>query len=97
MCFRDIRSTAITWLCIPVLSLVTACDSSVVKEAKQAESSGSVISNEFMLAQYPESFRPGDPPYLERDFEAGADFICDEIALKYHRDMCSDPQINWRD
>lgn len=88
--------SATRWLCIPLLALATACDSSLVRQAEQAESDGDIISNEAMSAMYPHSFRPGFPKYLERDFEAGADFICDEIKLQYDRDICADPQINWR-
>lgn len=54
------------------------------------------ISNELMTSMYPASFRPGNPPYLERDFEAGANFICDEIKIKRGQDLCSEPDINWR-
>lgn len=57
---------------------------------------GAVVNNEAMVAMYPSTFRPGSPAYLERDFEAGADFICDEIKVKYQRDICSEPDINWR-
>jgi len=45
---------------------------------------------------YPNSFSPADPPDLERDFEAGADFICDEIKQKRGKDLCSEADINWR-
>lgn len=76
--------------------LTAACDSSVVKEAKRAEADGRVVDNQIMMAMYPSTFRPGRPPYLERDFEAGADFICDEIQAKYKRDICAEPKINWR-
>ena len=54
------------------------------------------IDNAAMAEMYPRSFRAGDPAYSERDFEAGADFICDEIKAKYERDICSEPAINWR-
>ncbi len=47
-----------------ISSMTTACDD------------GSKIDNEIMQLMYPESFRPGNPEYLERDLEAGADFIC---------------------
>lgn len=57
---------------------------------------GPRISNELMAEMYPSSFRKGDPPYLERDFEAGANFICDEIKMKRHRDICAEADINWR-
>jgi hypothetical protein len=89
-------ATATMGLCISLVALTSACDSSLVREAKQAEDDGEVISNEIMTAMYPQSFQPGFPQYLERDFEAGADFICDEIQFEYQRDICSEPQINWR-
>lgn len=84
------------WLSVPLLALTTACDSSLLREAKVAEREGRTISNEMMAGLYPQSFRPGEPPYLERDFEAGADFICDEIKVKLERDVCSEPEVNWR-
>lgn len=87
--------TAMRWLCVPLLALTSACDSAVVGEAKRAENDGRIISNNIMKQMYPRSYRPGNPPYLERDYEAGADFICAEIKLKYRRDICSEPEINW--
>ncbi|RJY08285.1 hypothetical protein D6201_01955 [Aurantiacibacter aquimixticola] len=83
-------------LLLASLALLPAC-SDLQNEAREAESDGRVISNETMAAMYPESFRPGHPQYLERDFEAGADFICDELELKHGRDLCSEPEINWRE
>jgi len=67
-----------------VLLLASGCDSP------------SVISNESMQEMYPDTFHSGHPPYLERDFEAGADFICDEVKNEIGRDLCSEPSINWR-
>lgn len=84
------------WLSISALMVLSACDSSLVSEAKRAERDDRVISNEMMSSSYPRSFRPGSPPYLERDFEAGADFICDQIRVEYQRDICSEPEMNWR-
>ena len=84
------------WLWVAALALTTACDSSVIREAKRAEHDGRTVSNETMSSLYPRTFRPGHPPYLERDFEAGADFICDEIKIKAKRDICSEPEIKWR-
>jgi hypothetical protein len=84
------------WLCVPVLVLATGCHSSLSRHAQEAEADGKTINNDAMTAMYPQSFRPGSPPYLERDFEAGADFICDEIKLKYDRDICSESKIGWR-
>jgi hypothetical protein len=72
------------WLYVSAFVLITACNN------------GRVISNELMSEMYPKSFSPGSPEYLERDFEAGADFICDEIKIKYQRDICSESEINWR-
>lgn len=90
--------TDIKW--IPALLtaalLLAACDSEIAEEAKRAEADGRIIENGIMGSLYPETFNPGDPPYLERDFEAGADFICDQIELKRGRNICSDPDINWR-
>ncbi|WP_150124942.1 hypothetical protein [Tsuneonella mangrovi] len=84
------------WLCVPLLLLTTSCESPLVHEAREAEGDGRVISNDLMKQMYPQAFREGDPPYLERDFEAGADFICDKIKLQYNRDICSEPAIGWR-
>lgn len=84
------------WACMTLLVLVPACDSELIEVAKEAESNGRTINNEVMQGMYPRSFRPGSPAYLERDFEAGADMICDEIRAKYQRDICSEPEINWR-
>ncbi len=95
-CIREAGANSAKWLCIPAFLLTTACDSKLIQEAKKAESDGRFISNDMMLERYPNTFRPGSPRYLERDFEAGADFICDEIMLKYKRDICSDPSVNWR-
>ncbi len=83
-------------LCVAASAMVPGCTSSVVREAANAESDGRVISNQMMAETYPMTFRPGFPPYLERDYEAGADFICDQIKLEYKRDICSEPKINWR-
>lgn len=84
------------WLCIPLILLASACDSSVIQEAQRAESDGHLINNEAMAEMYPQSFRAGEPQYLERDFEAGANFICDEIKAKHGEDICAEYDINWR-
>jgi hypothetical protein len=84
------------WVCIIFLALTTACSSGVVTEAMKASSEDRLIDNDIMSQMYPQAFRPGHPQYLERDYEAGADFICDQIKLKYRRDICSEPQVNWR-
>ncbi|WP_157058239.1 hypothetical protein [Altererythrobacter epoxidivorans] len=65
-------------------------------EAQAAKNEGRVINNEMMTSMYPETFRLGDPQYLERDFEAGAEFICDEIKEKRGEDICASSDINWR-
>lgn len=78
-----LKPSAARVACIPLALFVTACGDEV-------------ISNDVMTTMYPEAFRPGDPPYLERDYEAGADFICDEIEAEYDRDICAEPEINWR-
>lgn len=90
------RALPILRLCIPLFLLTSACDSAIVDEAQRAEDEGATIDNDAMKAIYPETFRPGAPAYLERDFEAGADFICDEIKAKHHRDICSESEIDWR-
>jgi hypothetical protein len=83
--------------CVSAFMLTCGCsESSLLVEAKKAEAEGRVINNEMMSALYPSSYRPGSPQYLERDFEAGADFICAEIKKKYERDICSEDKINWR-
>ena len=79
----------------PTIFLV-GCSQGVVSEAYKAEREGRIINNDIMIATYPSSFRPAVVPYLERDFEAGADLICDEIKLKRGRDICADADINWR-
>lgn len=78
---------------------LTACgltDSTLVQEARSAETDGRTVSNEAMKQMYPRTYRAGNPKYLERDFEAGADFICDEIRIKYQQDMCGPDGINWK-
>jgi hypothetical protein len=77
--------------------LVASCrDTSVVTEAREAREDGRTISNEMMSGMYPKTFRSGHPQYLERDFEAGADFICDQIQQEYDRDICAEKAVNWR-
>ncbi len=83
-------------LLIPSLLLLTGCSSPVVTEAKRAEEDGQVISNDLMKQWYPNTYKPGTPSYLERDFEAGADLICDQILYEYKRDICSESKIHWR-
>ena len=75
---------------------VIGCSDGVVAEAVKAEREGRIINNQMMSSMHPNSFSPADPPYLERDFEAGADFICDEIKQKRGKDLCSEADINWR-
>ena len=79
-----------------LMAVLGGCGQGVVTEAVKAEWDGRIINNEVMAETYPSTFRPGKAPYLERDFEAGADFICNEIKLKRGKDICSDPDINWR-
>lgn len=80
-----------------VLVSASSCQNTELQqEARQAEQDGRVINNDLMTATYPSTFKPGTPAYLERDFEAGADFICDEIKLKHKRDLCADEKIGWR-
>ena len=93
-------SSATRWLlCITLLPLIAACgatESSIVREARQAEEEGRIIDNEMMLYVYPKSFRKGHPHYLERDFEAGVNFMCDEFRAQYGKDVCAEPEIHWR-
>lgn len=93
-------SAVVKWLlCISLLPFVTACDaseSSLIREAKEAEKDGRIIDNEAMYQLYPKSYRKGNPQYLERDFEAGADFMCDEFRVQYKKDICAEPEIKWR-
>ena len=92
-------AVAIRLLCIPLLTLTTACgvsDSSIIREAKEAEKEDRIINNELMYEMYPKSFRKGNPQYLERDFEAGVNFMCDEFRVQYKRDICAEPEIHWR-
>lgn len=74
---------------------LSGCDD-VTSEARRASSEGRVINNNVMMQLYPETFVAGTPSYLERDFEAGANFICDELKMKRGRDICADSDINWR-
>lgn len=83
-------------LYLSLLLLVSGCDSSLVTEAREAEDDGRVIDNTLMQSMYPKSYRSGSPKYLERDFEAGANFICDQIRAEYDRDICTEPKMNWR-
>jgi hypothetical protein len=83
-------------LIIVVLTIALIGGDGVLQEAVKAIKDGRIINNEMMSAYYPSSFRPGTPPYLERDFEAGANFICDEIKVKLGRDLCAETDINWR-
>lgn len=80
--------------CLMVVTTVSCSD--VAVEAQKAKDDGRLINNEVMTSMYPGSFVPGDPQYLERDFEAGADFICDEIKKKRGEDVCASSDINWR-
>ncbi len=87
----------LSFLLIPALAVTSACNSALIEEAKEAESEGRVLNNRMMSVLYPQTYREGTPQYLERDFEAGANFICDEIKAKKGNDICADPEIGWRD
>jgi|JI6StandDraft_1071083.scaffolds.fasta_scaffold02959_16 hypothetical protein len=93
-------ANATQWLlCLSFVPFTSACgasDSSLIREAKEAEKEERIIDNELMHENYPKSFRKGNPQYLERDFEAGVDFMCDEFRVQYGRDICAEPEINWR-
>ncbi len=99
MIFKFVRrASAEWWLCLPI-ALLSACgagDSALVREAREAEADGRVLDNDIMYQTYPKSYRAGSPKYLERDYEAGVNFMCDEIRDKYKRDICAEPEINWR-
>ena len=56
-----------------------------------------VIDNEAMTSMYTKTYQAGEPQYHERDFEAGADFICDDIRLKRGEDLCAAEDIDWRE
>ncbi len=88
------KITCLLTMVVLTLALV-GCDD-VLREALKAVKDGRIINNEMMSSYYPSSFRPGTPPYLERDFEAGANFICNEIKLKHGRDLCAERDIKWR-
>ena len=82
---------------IVCLLALTASESQLVKEATAAEADGRTINNEMMQKIYPRDFRAGYPAYLERDFAAGADLICDAIRTEYNQDLCSTKNgIGWR-
>lgn len=52
-------------LCMSLLTLTTACgvaESSIIREAKEAEKEERIINNELMYEMYPKSFRKGNPP-----------------------------------
>ena len=80
------------------LLLLSGCGSPspIITEAERAEKEGRTISNELMEHWFPNTYRRGSPSYLERDFEAGAELICDQILYEYKRDICSEKKINWR-
>jgi hypothetical protein len=83
-------------LAIIVLTAAFVRHDGILRAAIKAVIHEHIISNEAMSAFYPSSFRPGSPPYFERDFEAGANFICDEIKIKHGRDLCAEIDIKWR-
>lgn len=78
--------------------LLSACSSPspITTEAENAEKDGRTISNDMMMSWYPNTYKAGSPSYLERDFEAGADLVCDQILYEYKRDICSESKIHWR-
>ncbi len=78
------------------LSWSNVRESQLVREASSAERDGRTINNQMMPIFYPKTYRTGNPQYLERDFEAGADLICDEIESRFYKDMCSKDGIGWR-
>ena len=71
--------------------------SPVAKFAQQEAKEGRLILNEGWLVSEEEklAFKPATPQYLERDFEAGADYICDQFLIKTKEDFCH-TIIKWR-
>src|SRR3546814_10112145 len=92
--FSSIGSLNRAWICVPLLLIASGWESPVVNKAKDAVNRDEIIDNQIMSEMYPQSFRPGTPQYIERDFEAGANFICDEIKAKQKRDICAESEIN---
>jgi hypothetical protein len=94
----DLASASIAFLAGAGAAAVclSLTEPSLVREARSAERDGRTINNEIMQSVYPEAYREGNPEYLERDFEAGADLICDQIRLQHRRDICAEQSIRWR-
>src|SRR3546814_20878000 len=88
--FSSIGSLNRAWICVPLLLIASGCESPVVNKAKDAVNRDEIIDNQIMSEMYPQSFRPGTPQYIERDFEAGANFICDETKAKKNRDISTE-------
>lgn len=68
----------------------------VVQKCINAVKEKELISNDTMAIMYPHTYHKASPQYLEIDFEAGADFICDTIQYHYKTDICSTKEIHWR-
>src|SRR3546814_19751763 len=94
--FSSIGSLNRAWICVPLLLIASGCESPVVNKAKDAVNRDEIIGNQIMSEMYPQSFRPGTPQYIERDFEAGAHFICDAINAKQKRDNYAESALNHR-
>ena len=71
--------------------------SPVAKFAQQEADNDRLILNEGWLFSEEErlAFKPAIPQYLERDFEAGANYICDLFLIKTNKDFCH-TIIKWR-
>lgn len=67
----------------------------IVEQCAMSVKHGNVISNELMLSMYPHTYKVGTPQYIERDYEAGANFICATIKHEYGRDLCAEEKVHW--
>lgn len=67
------------------------------KFAQEEAKKGNILVNSgwFFTNESEKAFKPATPQYLERDFEAGANYICDYLQLKTGEDFCHSI-INWR-
>ena len=67
----------------------------IVEQCAMSVKQGNIINNQLMLSMYPYAYKVGVPEYIERDFEAGANFICAAIKFAYGRDLCAEEPIHW--
>src|SRR3546814_19244315 len=92
--FSSIGSLNRAWICVPLLLIASGCESPVVNKAKDAVNRDEIIDNQIMSEMYTQSFRPGPPQYIERDFEAGANFNGPGIKTNQTRTICADSTTN---